>query len=316
MPIFRLKGEDISKAKLERADEINLEFESYLEDWLENSPAALVQEPILWIGRQTSATIEDNTIFPDLLGVDGEGNLVIVELKRNRAPREVIAQLLEYAAWTSELSDAQIYEIAEDYFKTRNELQGENFIHVFKSTFEILETDEVPTLNRNLRLFVAAGDIPTRVTQVCQFLRTVHGMDITCVSVSIFQTETGERLVSMEVKVGNEDLVTPKIREQQTSELPRWSGDKKVREVVFEAVHELTGGDPNVEFALPEVITSIWKKFPNFNKRTARAQLYAACPNHSSYHGYSGDYKYYWQVEKGKYRLYDPERDRVKKDNK
>ena len=81
-----------------------MELESYLEDWLENSPWALIQdELILWIGRQTSANDEEGTIFPDLLGIDAEGNLVIVELKRDKAPREVVAQLLEYAAWANEL---------------------------------------------------------------------------------------------------------------------------------------------------------------------------------------------------------------------
>ena len=98
MPIFRLERleeDDISKAELVIAQETNLELERYLEDWLENSPRALTQEALLWIGRQTSAQDEEGTIFPDLLGVDSEGNLVIIELKKDRALREVVAQLLE-----------------------------------------------------------------------------------------------------------------------------------------------------------------------------------------------------------------------------
>lgn len=74
MAIFRLEkldGADMSGAELVIAQETNLELERYLEDWLENSPVALVQdEHILWIGRQTSAKDEDGTVYPDLLGVD------------------------------------------------------------------------------------------------------------------------------------------------------------------------------------------------------------------------------------------------------
>ena len=69
------------------------------------------------MSTQPSATVEDSTIFPDLLGIDSEGNLVIVELKRDKAPKEVVAQLLEYAAWANELSKEQIQKIAEDYFE-------------------------------------------------------------------------------------------------------------------------------------------------------------------------------------------------------
>ena len=50
------------------------------------------------------------------------------------------------------------------------------------------ETDELPPLNRNLRLFIVAEEIPPRVARVCRFLRTDHGIDISCVTFSIFQT--------------------------------------------------------------------------------------------------------------------------------
>ena len=130
MPLFRLRveGDDMSNAELVIAQETNLKLERYLESWLENSPGALTQdELILWIGRQTSATTEEGTIFPDLLGVDSEGNLVIVELKRDRAPRDVVAQLLEYAAWANELSEDQVHEMAEGYFQTRDEFPRKEF---------------------------------------------------------------------------------------------------------------------------------------------------------------------------------------------
>jgi hypothetical protein len=65
-----------------------------LESWLERSPGAITAVPTLWIGRQTSASVEDTTIFPDLLGVDDSGNLLILELKKGKAPREVVAQLI------------------------------------------------------------------------------------------------------------------------------------------------------------------------------------------------------------------------------
>ena len=124
--------------------------------------------------------------------------------------------------------------------------------------------DEMPVLNRKLRLFVVAEEIPSTVLRVCRFLRTSHDMDINCLTVSTFQTESGEVLVNTEAKVGDEDIVAPKAARQPASQIPRWSGDKPVREVVLEAVQELTGKDTNVEFAPKEVSALILKKYPDF----------------------------------------------------
>ncbi|MDE0635521.1 MAG: hypothetical protein OXI43_06680 [Candidatus Poribacteria bacterium] len=311
MPIFRLEGDDITNAKLVIAQETDLELESHLEDWLENSPWALIQdELILWIDRQPSARDEEGTVFPDLLGVDAEGNLVIVELKRDQAPREVVAQLLEYAAWANDLSDKQIQQIAEDYFETHGEFNEKQFHNVYKDVFEIADTDEMPPLNRNLRLYIVAGNIPTRVARVCRFLRTSQGMDINCIDVSTFETKTGERLVSMEAKVGDEDVIAPKTQRHRTTPTSRWSGDKLVKDVVWEAVEELMQGDKEF-FAPKEVTACILEKYPDFNSSTVSCQIASDCVNHTSRHHYPGGSDRYWWISKGKYRLYDPEKDKV-----
>ena len=307
MAIFILKNNDDPRnAELVIAKEANVKFESDIESWLENNPWALVEgESILWLGRQTSANVEESTIFPDLLGLDSEGNLVIVELKRGKTPREVVAQLLEYAAWAKELSDEQLQEIAEAYFQAAK--KETTLQEAFSEMFE----DEIPALNRRLRLFVVAEEISGRILQVCRFLRTSHSMDINCLAVSTFQTESGEVLVNTEAKVGDEDIVAPKTVKQNISQITRWSGDKPVREVVWEAVQKLTGKDTKVEFSPKEVSTLILQKYPNFKVGTVHGQLTAGCPNHPSYDRHSGNYKYYWWVSPGIYRLYDPEGDKV-----
>ena len=308
MAIFRLNVEDdnLHNAELIIAKETDIKLESHLESWLENSPWALGEgEPILWIDRQTSANVEESTIFPDLLGVDSEGNLVIVELKKSKAPRDVVAQLLEYAAWAKELSDEQIQGIAATYFQTTK--KKTTLQDAFSEMFE----DEIPALNRRLRLFVVAAEIPSAVLRVCRFLRTSHSMDINCLTVSTFQTESGEVLVNTEAKVGNEDIVAPRVARQNISSTARWSGDKPARDTVLETVQELTSGDIKVEFAPKEISALILKKYPDFKADTVRGQLIAGCPNHASYRHHPGNYKYYWLVRSGIYRLYDPKRDKV-----
>ncbi len=312
MPIFRLKEDKLIIAK-----ETDVELEKHLENWLENSPWAVIQdELILWIDRQPSAQDEEGTIFPDLLGVDLEGNLVIVEFKRGRTPRDVVAQLLEYAAWANELPPEQIHDIADAYFEKRNEFRGKSFTEAFREVFDMPETDELPTLNQKLRLFVVAEDIHPRVIGVCRFLRTSYKMDVSCITVSKFETESGEEIVSTESKVGNEEIITPKTRQQRTSQTSRWSGDIPVNQVVWEAVQEFTDGDVNKTFAIKDIKAVISNKYPDFNMANLGAEIGASCVNNfSRYNSYSTTRDRYWRIDRGKYRLYDPEKDRVETDN-
>ena len=313
MPIFRLEGDDISKAELVIAQETNLELEKHLENWLENSPRALAQDAILWIGRQISAKDEDGTIFSDLLGVDFQGNLVIAELKKGRTPRDIIAQLLDYAAWADGLTESQIREIAEAYFETRGVFQGKTFDDAFKEVFEIPETDELPPLNRGLRLFIVAEEIPSRMARVCRFLRTSHGMDISCIDVSTFETESGEVLVNTETMVGDEGFAAPKAQQQYTTPPTRWSGDKPLDQAILETVEELMQGDKE-SFTLKEVRVRISEKYSDFIPSKIDYQVYSDCVNFPRRDAYSKGIDRYWRISRGKFRLYDPEKDRMEDD--
>ena len=302
----------MSKAELVIAQETKLKLERHLEDWLEISPRALGQEPFLWIGRQTSATDEDGTIYSDLLGVDAKGNLVIAELEKVLTPRDLIAQLLDYAAWANGLSDSQIREIAEAYFETRDKFQGKTFDDAFRDLFDMLETDEVPPLNRGLRLFMVAEEIPSRVAFVCRLLRTSHGMEVSCIDVSTFETESGEVLVNTETKVGGEGFAAPSPHQKRP---PRWSGDTPVKQVVWDAVQEFTGRDADIEFAMKDLKRTILETNPNFNMRNLNPEIAAGCVNSCSRRHYSRTEDRYWKIARGKYRLYDPEKDKMEEDS-
>jgi len=304
MPIFKLKkkNNDIENGVLIPAEKTSIELERHLESWLENSPWAIAQEPLLIIGRQTSVSQDEyGTIFPDLLGIDKDGNLAIIELKKGKTPREVVAQLLEYAAWANDLSEDKLRDIASNYFV---KIGIEKDIETqFLETFE---AEEFPPLNRMLRLFIAAEEIAPSVAKVCRFLRQVYGVDVNCIKFTIYQTESGEILVNSEAYVGLEDIVSPK----KAVATQRWSGDKPVKQVVWEAVLEFTNKDKNIIFSPKDITQIILKKYPTFNKSTIGCQIIADCVNHTSRHHYPGGEDRYWWVEKGKYKLYDQSEDK------
>jgi RecB family endonuclease NucS len=65
-------------------------YESVCEDVL-NEDIGVLDPSLMVVGRRVPTAFGK---FIDILAVDGEGDLTIVELKRNRTPREVAAKYL------------------------------------------------------------------------------------------------------------------------------------------------------------------------------------------------------------------------------
>jgi RecB family endonuclease NucS len=53
------------------------------------------------IGHQEN-TLDKGRI--DLLAIAPDASLILIELKRDRTPREVVAQALDYASWVDDLT--------------------------------------------------------------------------------------------------------------------------------------------------------------------------------------------------------------------
>jgi hypothetical protein len=90
----------------EPLSEARLPSEQLLEQMIVAAPRILSDEWML-IGRQEPTV----TGRLDLLGLAPDGTLVLIELKRERTPREVVAQALDYAAWVERLGADEIVAI-------------------------------------------------------------------------------------------------------------------------------------------------------------------------------------------------------------
>ena len=105
----------ISDGKLRPAMRRALSNEKLIEDWVEADPSLLGLDAMI-IGRQVPT---DHGKFIDLLAMDATGGLIIIELKKDRTPREIVAQVLDYASWVRTLTTPEVYERAEKYLGTR-----------------------------------------------------------------------------------------------------------------------------------------------------------------------------------------------------
>ncbi len=73
-----------------------LASEQLLEKMILNDPAILSDQWMI-IGYQ-EITLNNGRI--DLLAIAPDASLILIELKRDRTPREVVAQALDYASWS------------------------------------------------------------------------------------------------------------------------------------------------------------------------------------------------------------------------
>lgn len=150
-----------------RLPSAKLDLEARLERWI-CQDLSLVGEDLLLLGSQI-ATAYGHAI--DILAMDRDGNLVILELKRGRTPRDVVAQVLDYAAWVHGLSPAEVEGLAETH---RQRSLEELYREVFR--------DDLPdSLNEKQRLVIVATELDPQSERIVQFLSDQYGVNINVV---------------------------------------------------------------------------------------------------------------------------------------
>ncbi len=303
---LRTNENDLESGVMERVTSEDIDYEKDFENWLENSPSVLLDDDegstVLWIGRQVTASVGDTGKYPDLLGIDADGDLVIVELKKGRTPRDVIAQILEYASWGASLTYDDLNQIAMQYFNKSDTGDERTLEEAYKEVFcpgdeSILDVQ----FNKKQKLYIIAEDVSSIVRQVASYLRSNHGVDIHCLQYQVYKTGQGEYFISIEHVMGAESAGSTTTK--------RWSEPIIIKDVINQAVMDITKGDMEVIFTPSDVISEVLKSYPTANKATIRCQLISDCVNHSSRKHYQGNKDRYYLVEKGRYRLYDEEKD-------
>ena len=110
MPTYRVSDGSFVPLAPTRIKDLEQQLETDLEN---NDHVLLAPERILYIGRQVTTDLNKAI---DLLGVDVQRRTVVVELKKERTPRSMVAQALEYAAFVQKLDLDALNGIAVRYF--------------------------------------------------------------------------------------------------------------------------------------------------------------------------------------------------------
>ena len=152
--------------------ETKLPSEKALEDLIVAKPSILSDEWML-IGRQ-EATSAGGVI--DLLAIAPDGALVLIELKRDRTPREVVAQALDYACWVENLQSEDIAGIY-DRFRPIGNLTDD-----FLSKFGQPLDEE--TVNESHQIVIVAASLDPSTERIVGYLNQRDiGINVLCFQV-------------------------------------------------------------------------------------------------------------------------------------
>lgn len=135
-----------------------LASEALLEDMIARDPRILSPEWML-IGRQEVTSFGGRI---DLLAIAPDGSLVLVELKRDRTPREIVAQALDYASWVADLGADRITQIYARFNP------GQSLEADFQQRFGTMLDED--NLNHAHQIIIVAAELDPSTERIVQYL--------------------------------------------------------------------------------------------------------------------------------------------------
>jgi hypothetical protein len=194
--VWQIINETLQPIETSMVEEKRLE--KHLENWIKTHPEIL-GENIIIIGEQV-ATSGGRAI--DFLGIDKEtGDLIIIELKRDRLARDALAQAIDYASevasWTEEDINERINKKLELIIYENLNLE-----------------DSTINLNQNQRILLVGFSMEDRLQRMIDWLSEKYGMSINAVLLKYIKTKNGEELIAR-------TMVIPEEMEKERTEKQR-----------------------------------------------------------------------------------------------
>ncbi len=152
--------------KADRIDFTAMPNEARLEDLVISDPA-MIGLDLLVIARQVTAY---NTRL-DILAMDVTGDLHVIELKRDKTPRDAVAQLLDYGSWVRDLGHEELGALHQAY---ANRALEESFAERFATSLP----DDI---NSHHHLVLVASELDAPSERIISYLSSEWGLPVNVV---------------------------------------------------------------------------------------------------------------------------------------
>lgn len=163
----------------------------HLEKWIKTNPKIL-GEDILIIGEQ----VYTRSGPLDFLGVDNSGNAVIIELKRDKLPRECLTQAIDYASDVATWDIDKLSEICMQY-------RGQPLYDFISDNFVDVEVDDF-VVNKAQRLLLVGFLIEEPLTRMIKWLSEYYDIGINAIILKYVHTSSGNELIAKTAIISEE----------------------------------------------------------------------------------------------------------------
>jgi hypothetical protein len=151
MALWRVDGDEPLALGSSRPDS-----EQRLEDWIFADPSILGMQ-VAVIGRQIPTAYGGRI---DILAMDADANLLVLELKRERTPRDAVAQLLDYGSWVRTVDYVELDRLSQQW-------QKRSLPQVYESVFG----GPIPeTVNSSHILVLVAAELDDSSERIIDYL--------------------------------------------------------------------------------------------------------------------------------------------------
>lgn len=164
--------------------ESDLKERQHIEEWIRKNPAILGEDLLIIAHEYDKFEINERL---DLLALDRLGNLVIIEVKRDKTGSSVDFQAMKYASYCSRLNLHDVLEIFKDYLHVHGlDLDAEGELMSFLGVED--EATLHSQVNAGQRIIIVGKEIDKRILSVCAWLYE-NKIDVKCLAIKPFQLD-------------------------------------------------------------------------------------------------------------------------------
>ncbi len=167
----------------------------HIEEWIRSSPDIL-GEDLLIVSMEFDKFVQSDDRL-DLLAIDRQGNLVVIELKRDILAGYADLQAIRYAAMISAMN---LEKLLPYYSSYKNKYEGEMIDEsmAFGEITEFVNVDDFEELSNKPRIILCSEGFSTEVTTTALWLRQ-FGVDISCITIKPYKVNQSVIIVPTKV---------------------------------------------------------------------------------------------------------------------